>query len=363
VGWIRRGAGTAARALSDAAEAALVALRLQKALSERDELVLKIADNLIVRREGESDVIVLSLEFGNAARAVDVLNLIVDRFLTDRAAARRTPGTVAFFEEQVTLARARVEEIDVRLNDLRARYQLTSVAEERELLLGRAAEVRTATLDAEQARESVAPLRPMAEALDPRRMVPIMGGSTWEDVRDAISDLMVQRTADVGEISATGRAARELEEKIGALVLLLDKTVAQELVKREAEAAAIEARLSELNVAEQALLLMMSERETMQNRFDDFATRLEEERVNARMQETRVANVAVLAAPALPLEPAGPARLMTSVVSIPLGLVLGVLVAALMAWADPRLMTAREAARIPGLTLLGEMPRRPGGRG
>lgn len=360
IGWLRRGASVTVRAISDGLEALFVALRLTTPLSDRDEIVMKISDNLLVKREGESDVIFLSLELGSAARAVDVLNLMLDRFMLDRAQARRTLGTLDFFHDQVAQTRTELEAVDRQLADLRRSYRLTSIDEERRLLLERAAVIRSDIIEAELARESVVPLQGLAKAVDQARVDRSIGGAGFRDVRDSISELMVKRTGEMGEVSASGKAARELEEKIGALVILLERAVTQEIDKRQSELATLEARLEDLNQAEQALRVLMDDRATVQARLDDHATRLETERVNVQMQEARVANVVLLNPPSAPIEPSGPARLMTSLVSVPLGLILGVLLAGVLAYADPRLQSARQAARIPGLAVLGEMPRRAG---
>lgn len=359
IGWLRRGASVTVRGVADGIEAVLIALRLTEKLSERDEIVLKLADDLVVMREGESDVIFLSLELGNADLGVKVLDLMIDRFLTDRTQTRRTPGTQEFFEEQVAQGKAALQAADRDLNDLRRTYRLTSIGEERRLLLERSSKVRYDIIEAEQARDSAKPLQGLVASADPARMDGSFGGATFRDVRDNISAMMVQRTANIGQFSASGKAARELDEKIGALLLLLDRAVAQEIEKRQSELSQIETRLEELNEAEQALELLTAERKTLQTRFDDQSARLEQERINARMQDARLANVAVLSAPSAPIEPSGPARLMTSLVSLPLGLVLGMFLAGALFYADPRLRSARDAGRIPGLTVLGEMPRQP----
>jgi uncharacterized protein involved in exopolysaccharide biosynthesis len=356
-GQIRRAASDAVAAAGRAAEAILIELRLARPMSEREKLILRIERNLQVRREGESDVIVMQLSLGNGALGVRLLEAMIERFLIDRAAARRSLGTVAFFEEQVARARAGVKALDDRIAALRADRGITSIAEERKLLLEQSAAVRAAIVAAEQARASVEPIRHFAERIDPARAAAMTGGAPYRTVLDSIGELMVRRTAETGAIAASGRAAQEIEERIGALVLLLRESVADEIRLREADLARLAARLGEINTAEQALLLLLAERETMQARYDDNLLRLEEERVNTRLEQSRLANIAVLTPPLPPIAPAGPPRLAVSLVSVPLGLILGITLAGLFGHADRRVFAARDLVRIPGVTLLGEVSR------
>ncbi|MFN3643621.1 MAG: GumC family protein [Gemmobacter sp.] len=354
---LRRAASDAVSAASRAAERVLIDLRLAQATSERDKLILRIDRNLQVRREGESDVIVMTLTFGNGPLGVRILNTMIEQFLIDRATARRSIGTVAFFEEQAQRALAQVVDLDARIAALRVQHGVTSIAEERKLLLEQSAAVSAAIVAAEQARASVQPIRHFADLIDPARAAAMTGGAPYKAVLDSIGDLMVRRTAEIGAIAASGRAAQEIEERIGALVLLLERSVADEVALREAERARLAARLGELNVAEQALLLLLSERETMQTRYDDNLVRLEEERVNTRLEESRVANIAILTPPMPPIAPSGPPRLAISLVSLPLGLVLGIALAGMLGYADRRLFAAHELTRLPGVVVLGEMSR------
>ncbi len=355
-GKVRRAASNTLRGAARSVESALIALRLAKPMSERDKLVMRLQNNLSVKREGESDVIEISLRFGSGPLAVSVMNIMIDQFLIDRARARSSIRTVGFFEDQVSHAKAALEGVDAEMSALRVTNRLTSSADERKLLLDRRAAVASAITDAQAARASVQPIRVFAERIDPARVDPaLMGGAPYGVVLQAIGDLMVKRTAEISQISASGRAAQELEEQIGALVLLLEQSVEDEVARHEAERARIDARLDVLGVADQQMLLLLGQREVMQSRYDDYNLRLEEERVNARLEEQRLDNIAILSAPALPLEPVGPRRLEMSLASLPLGLIFGISLAGMLGYADTRIYGKRELERVPGVTLLGEV--------
>lgn len=356
LGKIRRSLSNGLRAATRALEKALIALRLAQPMSERDKLIKRLENNLSVKREGESDVIEMTLRFGSGPLAVSVMNIMIDQFLIDRARARSSIKTVSFFEDQVQLAKVALEDVDSQISSLRVQSRLTSSADERKLLLERRAAITSAVTEAEFARESVQPIRSFADRIDPALIDPdLMGGAPYEVVLTAIGDLMVKRTAESSQIAASGRAAQELEEQIGALVVLLEKSVADEITRHREEQARIDARLEVLGIADQKMLLLLAQREVMQSRFDDYNLRLEEERVNARLEERRLDNIAVLVPPALPLEPVGPRRLEMSLASLPLGLLFGVALAGMLGYADMRVYGRRDLARIPGVNLLCEV--------
>jgi len=356
VGKVRRAASNTVRGVAKAVERTLTALRLAKPMSERDKMIERLQDNLVVNREGESDVIEISLHFGDGSIAVSVVDLMIDQFLIDRAHARSSIATAGFFEDQVGLAWAALERVDAEIATLRIGSRLTASADERKLLLERRSAVASSVTDATAAQASVQPIRAFADRIDPARVDPAaMGGAPYGVVLQAIGELMVKRTAEIGQVAASGRAAQEIEERIGALVLLLEQSVAHEIFLHEAERARIDERLEVLNVADQKMLLLLSEREVAQSRYDDYNLRLEEERVNARLEERRLDNIAVLTPPAQPLAPVGPRRLGMSLVSLPLGLIFGVALAGMLGYADTRVFGLRDLARIPGVKVLGEV--------
>ena len=184
------------------------------------------------------------------------------------------------------------------------------------------------------------------------------GGAPFRQVHERIGQLLIERAALIDQLTPAGRAVVDLDRKIGNLARLLNRSLDATTGALGGESDRIERRLAVLTDGEAKLQSLERRRTFLIERLSDFTHRGDDARSVRLLQERRIANISVLNPPTAPVEPSGPRRLMMSLASVPLGFVLGIILAGALAYLDRRIYRAADLARIPGLIVLGEV--RPG---
>lgn len=348
---LRRAVGQAARWGAEAAETVLVALRLTPSLSLRDKIIARAENDLLTRREGDSDVILINFRTRDPALGVRFVNQHIEHFMEQRSVARRSTGVSQFFADRVRESRERLDDLDRRVGALRAELSLASVEQERANLLARSAHLDTQLAAAASASS-------VAEAL--ARFMPGAGdaaqsgsGAQPAAVRARIGELIIERATLLEKFKAGAQPLREVEARVGQLTALLDRSAAKEIAVLSGEKAAIDARLEVLNRGELLLDRLTLERGMARERYSEHRKQLDAAEVGAELERRRVANVSVLTPPTADSRPDSPRRLVIFAVSLPLALLLGVAVAAVLSHLDPRIFTRIDLARASGLPVLG----------
>ena len=332
-------------------EAGLVELKLATALSPRDKIVNKLEHGLFVRRSGESDVIQITVRWSDPVMGVRFLGRHIENFMIQRAVARRSVGTVDFFADKVASASQQLADLDGEIGKLRSSENLTSVALEREHLLARVAELDEAIAATSAAAAAARSLASFAAKEDGGTVAG--GGAAPAAIRDRLGALIIERATLLQNYASGSEPLREVEGKIGQLTALLGNAADKEGATLAGERAAAEQRLAALTEGEMRLDRLSLERELARTRYSEYMRQFEIAKVGAELERRRVANIAVLSPPTAPPAPSAPRKLMIVLIAVPLGLVLGIALAALLAYLDQRIFTLRELRRIRGLTILG----------
>jgi uncharacterized protein involved in exopolysaccharide biosynthesis len=84
-----------------------------------------------------------------------------------------------------------------------------------------------------------------------------------------------------------------------------------------------------------------------------YAKRVEEGRISDELDRRRVANVSLLSPPVASIEPVAPRKLLIMVLSLPVGLLLGVALALFAEYLGQAVSTPRDLAGIEGVAYLG----------
>ncbi len=357
---IRQAISRSAQALFRTLEELLIALRLAREQTPREKIINRIETALMARREGESDVISVILRTPDPDLGARFLEMHVEQFMTQRSVARRSSGITRFFDDRVTEDKARLDELDMDIMQLRSQLSLASVEVERGNLLRRAAELDSLIAAAVSASA-------MAETL--ARFVPGTGdiaqsgaGASPGAVRARIADLIIERATLLERFAIDAQPLQEIEGRIGQLTALMERSAAKEIATLMTERGGIDRRLEVLNGGELKLDRLNLERNLVRERYSEHRKQRDVALVGAELEQRRIANISVLMPPTRPSLPESPRRVMIMLVSLPLGLLLGLALAALFTFLDPRVLTLNDLARASGIPPLGTFsPGRPTG--
>lgn len=380
---------------------ALVALDLRKRLSERDEAIALLTEELVAEPQKDADVIALQMRLADPTLGVRIQETLIDKFLAHRVEVRQNRGVREFFAREVNELRTSLQTAEASVNEWRQKRDLTVPSEQKALLLrqirdlsaqrlrtsGRVMalthQVRTAgdllgntaerihssqvelpSSSAQQLRERLVRL----EAERAKLLTTYMpGASTVKIVEEeiaSINDLLNARQQnEVGSTTTEINPLRQqLEQSINQDTVALQGLRA-ELNTVDAQLATLTGELRQLDVAEATLVDLERERTLMDEKYRNAVQRLAEAQIDAELDVSRISNVTVAVPPAASLNPVYPRKLLLMALALAIGLVLGVATAIGLEWSRETMRDAEEVEAVTELVCLARFDRARSGRG
>jgi len=375
----------------DRARDFLIALNLKKKLSEREMAILAIEQALRVDAEKESDVIRVRLQSPQPDLGVRVLSTLLERYLDQHIAVRRNVAVKEFFDGQMAQLQQQLKSLEEARLEVRARRNLSAVAEQRSLLLKQLSELDThlAANESEMAmmRERQALMRSRLDSLaeDVRSSDIATANPSIPAIRERLTELQLERAKLASRYLPGSQVIRKVEEEIADLerrlseleptilgsvtsvVNPLKQHFREQIEQIDVQVAGLEARsarqrqqaatlsriLEALNPAEDELEALERERKRAEQSYLTYAGRREEARISEELDLRRVANVSVLSPPARPIEPVYPRKLLLIGLTLPLGLLLGIALALALEYMKDAVESERDLESIEGVRYLG----------
>lgn len=369
----------------------LIVLNLKHRLTEREAAVTAVADSLHVQPEKNSQVISLHLELPDPELGKRVLNELVELYLIQHSRVYQNSDVNGFFDTQLMEKEHDLKELVARREQTRNQYGLSSVSEQRSLLLKQLSDIKT---QMEMNRSEQAMLGKQRDLMSARlTKVPAELQSSKvqtqnpsiQSIRDRITSLQLEHAKLASRyLPHTGPLVKN-EEEIAELTALLtseqptllghvtsepnpvrlsfSEGVEQDEIKiqgLEAKDIAlleplgkIERRLKDLNVGEDQLHAIERQIELAEQSYNSYAKDLEESRISQQLDSRRIANVSVLSRPASSFEPVYPRKLLIMGVAMPFGLLLGLALGLVTEYMDDTIRSSRDFDALDGLHCLG----------
>ncbi len=129
-------------------------------------------------------------------------------------------------------------------------------------------------------------------------------------MKDRVTELRMNRVTLASKYQQGSRLMVETESEIERLESMLIRALSGRIRERSAQAAEIESRLQTLSASEDELGSLERERMLAEQNYMSYAKRVEESRISAELDDRRVANIAILASPSLPIEPVSPNKVL-----------------------------------------------------
>ncbi|HOC42282.1 MAG TPA: Wzz/FepE/Etk N-terminal domain-containing protein [Thermoanaerobaculales bacterium] len=372
--------------------------------SPADQTVAGVHASLDVTAIRKSNIIRVGLVSGDPEWATRFVQTLTERYIQQRVERYQSQQVVAFFEEQMRGAEARLRQSEEALEEFSgiAGFTITkggpgtdSLASQKALILNRLAELRNELADAgTRVQELSSQIGNLTARLaqEPERLASpnrVFRGPEGEVIEQRLAELRLERDALLQDFKPDSRYVRDIDTQIQlaearlaevrAQVDTIDGTEANplhqelkgELLRAEVERDATRARyrslseqvdryqgnLDALNKNAFQLENLQREARAAEEEYLLYRKKVEEARISAAMDQQRLINVTVAEPAQPPLAPVGRGLTMVMVLAL-LGGLLGGLVAAFGTelYLDRSFTTGEDMERRIGLVHLASIP-------
>jgi len=373
----------------------LIALDLRKRLTPREETIRMVQKGLDVVRERDSNVILTLMQLPDPQLAKQVIEVMTDNYLRRHIALRQNADAWTVLDEQTEAYQKEIESLQANASQIKRKWNLSSVDEQRAQLLSRLHALKknadeTHTLierlmhEQQQRRELLEQLprqSQAAESIEPNPLV--------ESIKSRLADLQLERVRKVGRYFEDSEVVQTIDREMQSLHELLSaeettqvgevqyrphpltedflEQIEQTRVQlaglepalelQEAQVAALEKELQDLNDGEDELRMVDLQRQVTEQKYFTYATRREEARIAQLFDAHRVANIAVLSEPTVGTLPVYPRKMLIMAVTAATGLLLGTFVATLLARRHPIIHGGEDMAEFQDIPVLGVLRR------
>lgn len=376
---------------------ALIALNLKKRLDPRERALLAIQDSVKVEPEKNSDVLNITVQLPDPKLCVTVASTLVQVYLRRRIEVRREAQVKDFFANQLAENQKVLHDLEQQREHIRSQWGVSNAEEQRALMLKQLGDLQSQI--AENQGETAMLQR--QETIMTNRMTSLPDKVTSSEVEtqnpsiqsinDRITTLELERAKLITRYLPGTEPIIKVENEIADLKELLTKeqatlpgTVTAEtnpikqnftasIEQGDVRIAGLEARnaqllnpvqhiqkkLRDLDVGEDQLRAADREYKVAEANYQEYAKRQEEARISDELDLKRVANVAEISPPSLPIESVYPRKLLIMGISLPVGLVLAILLALLLEYVNDTVRHQRDLDSIEGLPFLGGFHLKP----
>ncbi|MBN2241517.1 MAG: hypothetical protein JW793_02410 [Acidobacteria bacterium] len=362
----------AARWVKRTRESLLVGLNLVPELNNRQKAILSLEEYLTVEAVRDSDVIRVSYQSKDPELCVRVVDTLLGFYLEKHTRVRRESAAQDFYQEQVRDNLERLLQLEAERNDVKEKWNLFSVADQRSLLLKELMELQTEMdlLAGERAmyRNQQAAMRARMDALadSMNRSETVGPNPTIQQYKDQIAYLHLEKSKLLSRFTPESQTISDIDAQISALTELLQKEEPTQVtakvtepnpLKREfqdnienldvtisglnakigqiqSSTAEIERTLNALNSGEDALEKINRERGLAEAAYVASARRLQEAEISNELDRNRVTNVTILSPPMKPIKPFAPRRLTILGIAFPASIFLAIGVVLFMHYAE-----------------------------
>lgn len=338
--------------VSERVQNALIALKIIPELTFREKTLLALEHALDAERERDSDVILVTLRLPSPEIAVRFLDRLLVRFHDRHIEVHKDTASSQFFHRQSESYKSKLDSFEQAKQQIRREYALTSINEERAKLLTRLHALHTEN-EQDVRERALLPKSPGEGKVAEARGEAGVSNPSINLLRDRITQLRMNRVELYGIYPSNSPQIADANEEIDTLEIVLFRALDRRIAERQKQIDDIQARLTAINTGEDKLSEIEREREIAGQNYASYINRWEDARVSEEMDRRRVANIAILSAPQMPIRPVAPRKLLIAVMSIPAGLILGIGLALFFEYTNDRIRHPRDLARLSDVPLLG----------
>jgi uncharacterized protein involved in exopolysaccharide biosynthesis len=298
-------------------------LGLDRRVSDRDRIVLRLQNGLGIEPVRKTDVIEIRLRTGDPRVGAEVVNTLIALYLDQHLAVFTTPKAREFFEKQVEILETKLKAAEDQRRRFKEQHGVTAFEEQRNHLL-----------------RQVAELQAQSQTLD----------ADVEVAESRLAGLRQRITA-----SAQAPPAQSQDPEITEQETRLEGLRARQRGQRR-QLAEAQSRLRSLDNLETELKRLDRTLGLVEQDYALYAKKREEARINEAMDREKIANISVIAPALPPLKPVQPRKLLLIALALVLSPPGGVVMAFLLEYLDPSLRSREDVESQLGLALLASIP-------
>ena len=372
----------------------LIASDIVTPLSDREKALIALTKNLEIETQKNSNILFLSYEAPSAQFAQTVLGKLIDFYNDKHLVIHRTAGSYEFFNRQSDQLRSQVAEVEEELKKLKSRTGVSSLDEQRRILMARIGALHTEAEGNQAAlaisRAKVKDLSNKLAAISPTLVTQETKGTgnyAAELMRSRLYELQIKEQDLLSRYSEDSRPVQEIRRQIGEAQALLAKEeptrtqvttgintnyqqVNLDLIKESATLSSLEAKtavlrtqlwaaqaeLKELNATEVKMVSMQRELSLLEAKYRKYSENLEQTRIDQAMETNKISNISVVQAATASMKPVRPRKALNLALGIFLGIFGGIGLAFFSEYLDHSLRIPQDVEEKLDLQVLASIP-------
>jgi uncharacterized protein involved in exopolysaccharide biosynthesis len=391
LGKVKFHAKAAVRWVKEQYNEALIALNLERRLTDMEKATLAVQEDLAVVYQKDSDVISLKLRTADPALARRVLSRVLDLYTSRRIEIKQTGGTEEFLISKTSELRRRLEALETSKLEWKQARDVTSAQDQKSLLLR---QIRDLSAEHDGTLRELAAYEQQAEAT--RRLIattPDQLRSSHQEAPDPSSTALKQRLTavqserahllakfepsapqvqavdqEIATVRELIRAAKstevasvtyqvnplrqELERKLQETNIALQGLRSRDALQQK-QLTALGMELRNIDIADSGLQAIERERQLAETEYMALVKRKQEADIDMQLDRKRISNISILTPPTSGFEPVYPRKMLLMGVALLMGLVLGMGLSLLLNYMDDHIHTPEAAESVLRLPCLG----------
>lgn len=357
-------------------------------ITRRDAAIVHFGKMLSVEGVKKSNVMKVSFRHEDPRLAARVVNLLVDFFKEKHLQVYSDPQS-SFLDKQLTEYRRRLEESENSLQTFKQTQSVYSLDEQRRLMLDQRMRLDNTYKETQNIvralKEKLRSLRMQIKALseDGNTFAPSEQGNIITETKAKLlqlqlkeQDLLVRYKEEIPllrdvrkQIQMTKDFLKEQEKDVTSKVRtgnVVFQEAEKERVKSEADLNAHQARLASLAAQiarvdvelrrldgkEKRFLELKRDAASNEKNYQNYLEKFEEARISEDMNRKKMANISVVQAAAVPMQPVKPKRMFNIIAAILLGAAIALGLAFLSEYLGHTFNTAQDVEKRLGLPVL-----------
>jgi uncharacterized protein involved in exopolysaccharide biosynthesis len=342
-----------------------------------------------------SNVIKVSFKHQDPLMAAMVVNNLSNMFLDHHLAVHKRPQNVKFFQHQSNLLKSKLEKAEEKLKALKKQHNITSLEEQRSLLLGRSSTLKSAlnqTISEEV--ETEKRIRLLGKQLASVPETVSQGMETEQNpylintLEARLVELQLKEKELLNKYTDESRLVQNVKEEIRVVEQKLKEQetkrygsrtsginpthqrLKEELFRNEAELEALKAKkitqqnhifeiqdkLEKFNQIELEIKQLEQEIKVDQENYRIYLTKVEESRISDAMDSEKIASVSLIGPARPPTKPVSPKVMLNILLSIFLGIMGSLSLALFREYLDDRIENIEDVENELQLPVLASIP-------